>query len=481
MLKLLFLGLAASLLLVVGVACGSGAQSAAKPAVPAEPAKPAAPPQPAAPPLQFPEKFPLGTELRITQWSHFVPRWDQWFDKWAPEWGEKNGVKVTVQHISYADVSSTLTAAIAAGRGPTLMQDLASPAQFIEGLQDLTDVNLEAQRRHGKQVDNCTRQSFLPKQKIWYGFCHGWVPDPGDYRVSLWEKVGLPKGPSTYQELLEGGKKVKEQFKVPVGVGMSPEIDSEFFARSIIWSYGGSVQDENDNVTLNSPKVVEAVEFAATLFKEAMTPEIFAWNAASNNQGMIAGSLSYIQNSISYYRSAQKTKPDIAKDVGMVKPLKGPTGLARNTAHVWHIYVIPKYVTDKDQILAAKKFMLDLVANYGEATLNSELYDFPAFPSTSPDLFRAGGWLDNDPYGSVPPDKLKVLSDAEQWTGWMGYPGYANPAISEVYNTFLLSTMMAQVARGEKTAEKAVADTAAQIETIFNKWRAKGYVGGTRK
>lgn len=444
-------------------------------------AAPAAKPAPPAAPLQFPEKFPAGTELRITQWSHFVPLYDKWFDQYAPEWGEKNGVKVTVQHVSYADVPATLTAAIAAGRGPTLMQDLASPAVFIEGLQDLTDVNLEAQRRFGKQVENCKRQAFLPKTNVWYGFCHGWVPDPGDYRVSLWEKVGYPNGPSTYQELLDGGRKIKQQLKVPVGLGMSPEIDSEFAARSIIWSYGGSVQDENDNVVLNSPQVVEAVKFMATLFKEAMTPEIFAWNAASNNQGMIAGSLSYIQNSISFYRSAQKAKPDIAADVGFVKPLMGPTGMGRNTAHVWHIYVIPKYVADKNQVLAAKKFMLDLVANYNEATRNSELYDFPAFPSTSPDLFKAAGWLDNDPYGSKPPDKLKILRDAEQWTGWLGYPGYANPAISEVYNTFLLSTMMAQVARGEKTAEKAVADTAAQIEAIFAKWRAKGYVGGGRK
>ena len=40
-----------------------------------------------------------GTTLRMITWSHFVPAYDQWFDKFAREWGEKNGVKVLVDHI----------------------------------------------------------------------------------------------------------------------------------------------------------------------------------------------------------------------------------------------------------------------------------------------------------------------------------------------------------------------------------------------
>jgi multiple sugar transport system substrate-binding protein len=61
--------------------------------------------------LAFPEKFPKGTTLSITQWSHFIPRYDQWFDAYAQQWGKANNVKVTVQHISYADLNSTLAAA----------------------------------------------------------------------------------------------------------------------------------------------------------------------------------------------------------------------------------------------------------------------------------------------------------------------------------------------------------------------------------
>jgi len=35
------------------------------------------------------------------------------------------------------------------------------------------------------------------------------------------------------------------------------------FSRALIWSYGGSIQDEDENVVIDSPEVVEAVQFMA--------------------------------------------------------------------------------------------------------------------------------------------------------------------------------------------------------------------------
>ena len=427
--------------------------------------------------MKFPAKFPAGTTLTLTQWSHFVPRYDKWFDQYAQEWGKKNGVKVTVQHISLGDIVPTLAASIAAKRGPTMFETIATPAAFIEGLQNLADVNKAAQQVFGKQEEVCTSQSYLPITKTWYGYCDGWVPDPGDYRVSLWKAAGYPNGPVTYDGLYNGGVKIFKKTGLPVGVGMSPEIDSEFYARSLIWSYGGSLFDKCGNVALDSPQVVKAVEFQTKLYKNAETPEVFSWNPASNNQAFVSGQTSYIQNSISFYRTAQQFQPKNAEDTGFSPGLKGPTGDVHQTAHVWFIYVLPKYVTNPNEIMAAKKFLLDLTANYSWATYESELYNFPAFPKTAPQLWEHGGWLDHDPWGSVPANKLEVLRNASKWTAWLGYPGDSSPAVSEVYNTHLLSTMMAEAARGDKTPAQAVKDTAAQIGAIVAKWRAKGYVG----
>lgn len=419
-------------------------------------------------------EFEEGTELRILQWSHFVPQYDVWFDPFAQDWGAANGVGVTVDHVNLAELAPTLSAALDAGEGPTLVELNVAASLFIEGLQDLTDVNEAAQARFGEQAETCTANSYLPATDSWYGFCHGWVPDPGDYDRALWTAAGFPNGPSTWQELLEGGAAIRADAGVPMGIGLSPEIDSEFAARAIIWSFGGSIQDENENVVINSPEVIEAVTFMTQLYAQTMTDEVFAWTAASNNQGLVAGELSYILNSISAYRSLQKIDPEAADNIGFVPALAGPRGDQHAAAHVWTIYVIPEYATEAEAEVA-KAFMLHLVANYNQAVFNSQLYNFPAFPSTVPQL---ADWLANDPFGSRPPDKLSVLATASDWVTYLGWPGPSNPAEAEIYNTFIISSMMGKAALGEMTPEEAVAWAEEQIVPIFEKWRDAGYVGG---
>jgi multiple sugar transport system substrate-binding protein len=427
--------------------------------------------------LSFPKQFPDGTEISLTQWSHFVPRYDQWFREYAEQWGKAHNVEVTVNFINIADLASTLSASISAGEGATLFEMPAPPTAFIDGLKPLNDVNQAAKAAFGERAGTCARSSYLPAQDKWYGFCHGWVPDPGDYRRSLWKDAGYSEGPKNYADLFEGGQKIFQETGTPVAVGMSPEIDSEFYARALIWSFGGSIQDEQGKVAFDSPEVVEAVKYQKKLYDNAMTPEVFAWNAASNNQTFIGGSASYIQNSISFYRSAQESSPEVAADTGFRPGLKGPDGEVHMPAHVWFVHSMPDYVTDETKIKAAKKFMLDLENNYASASYYSKFYNFPAHRSQVPQLFGDDSWLNDDPWGAEPADKLDLLKTAEDWTAWLGYPGYANPAISEIYQSHLVSSMMADVARGVKKPKQAVEDTAAEMRQIFKKWRERGYVG----
>ena len=86
------------------------------------------------------------------------------------------------------------------------------------------------------------------------------------------------------------------------------------------------------------------------------------------------------------------------------------------------------------------------------------------------------GWLQNDPFGSHPADKLSVLAGAEQWTTNVGYPGPASAAIGEIFSTNVLPTMMAAAAQGKSTPKEAVASATSQCEAIFSKWRSKGLV-----
>ena len=414
----------------------------------------------------------LSGDLKILQWSHFVPQHDTWFDPFAKAWGQQVGVNVSVDHIDQAELFTRASAEIQAREGHDLIEFISPPSNLEPGVLDLTDLNQEAVKRFGNQIEFCTKSSYNPTTKKYYGFCHGYAPDPGDFRKSLWEKVGLPNGPSTYQELLDGGTKIK-QMGVQLGIGMSNEIDSNMAARALIWSYGGSIQDEHENVVLNSPQTIDAVDYMARLFKATMTDEVFGWNAASNNQGLIAGNLSYILNSISAYRTAQTANPDVADDVFFTAPLKGPGGQQLASEHAILVYVIPSFAKNPD---AAKEFILNLVANYSQATNNSKLYDLPSFPST---VKEADTWLDADPFGSKPANKLALLKDAQKWSTNIGHPGPANAAEGEVFSTFVLPQMMAKAARGQLSAKDAVAEAEGRVKTIFQQWRDRKLVGGT--
>ena len=417
----------------------------------------------------------LSGELKILQWSHFVPRYDTWFDPFAAAWGNEVGVSVTVDHIGLADIASRTAAEIAAGEGHDLIEWLSPPSALEPSVLDLSDVVQEATSSFGDQISLAKRSSYNPSTEKYYGFCHGWVPDPGDYRKSLWEQVGLPDGPSTWDELLQGGADIKDKLGVQMGIGMSNEIDSNMAARALLWSFGASVQDENENVVINSPEAVAAVAYMKNLYEKTMTPEVFSWAAASNNQLLIAGQASYILNSISAYRTAQDVNPDVADDVFFRPALAGPGGTGLVSEHVIPIYIIPTHSKNPD---AAKEFILNLLDNYADATHESELYTFPAFLDTVPELLTDGGPLDNDPFGSTPVDKLSVLKSAPDWSTVVGHPGPANAAIGEVFGTFVLPNMFAKAARGDASPEQAVADAEKEIKDIFSKWRDQGLVGG---
>jgi len=435
--------------------------------------------QDAAPNIEAPgEKFTepasqLSGDLRLLMWSHFVPQHDEWFDTFAQDWGERVGVNVTVDHIDVTTIPARISSEIGSGEGHDLIQFIATLSQFEPSVYSMSDLMDEANQRFGQQLELCQKSSFNPTTENYYAYAPAWSPDPGDYRKSLWEGAGFPDGPASWDDLLEGGTKIFSDQNIQMGLGMSQEIDSNMYARALTWSFGGAEQDENENVTLMSDQTIAAVEYAKELFEGAMTEEVFAWNPASNNEGLIAGQLSYILNSISAWRTAQESIPDIAKDVFFVPALEGPE---RQLAaqHVMYNWITPKFSQNFD---AAQEFLLHYTENLPRAAYESKLYDFPGYPEQVPDLDT---WLDEDPFTieGDDPTKLQPLKNAVDWSANLGYPGPASPAIGEINGTFILPNMLARVARGNQEAEESVEQAHAECEEIFEKWRNEGLVGG---
>jgi multiple sugar transport system substrate-binding protein len=405
-----------------------------------------------------------GKTLKIMQWSHFVPGYDKWFDgTFCKQWGEKHGTTVTVDHIAIGEINARAAAEVSAQSGHDLFMFLSPPAAYEKQVIDHAEIYQQVEKKWGKVIDLGHKSTFNPKTKKYFAFSDSYVPDPGNYRKDLWSQVGFPNGPDSYDDLRKGGKAIKEKFGNPVGLGLSQELDTNMAVRAMLWSFGGAEQDEHGKVIINSPQTIEALKYMRALFKEAETGEVFTWDPSSNNRGILAGKLSYVANAISVTRTAEKENPEMSEKIQLVPAPRGP--VRRIAAeHVMDCYVIWKFAQN---VAGAKQFLVDYMDAFGEAFKASEFYNFPCFPRTVPDLKQQ---IANDPKGK-PPDKYAVLGNVLEWATNVGYPGFASAAIDEAFNTFVLPTMFAKVARDELTPEDAVKAAEREYRRIFEKWK----------
>ena len=393
-----------------------------------------------------------------------MPGYDRWFDEvYTKEWGARNGTDVTVDHMAATEVNARGASEAAAGQGHDLFLFMAPPAAYENQVIDHRPIVEAVERRHGTMIPLARKSTLNPRTGKYFSFSDSYVPDPGNYRIDLWSQVGYPKGPDTWDDLRAGGRKIKEKFGNPVGIGLSQEIDSSMSLRGVLWSFGGAEQDEQGNVVIHSRETVAALEYVRALYKETMTPEVFTWDPSSNNRMMLAGRGSFICNAISVTRTAEKENPEMARKIGLTPALRGP--VRRIAAeHVMNCYVIWNFAKNID---GASQFLVDLVGNFGSVFRESEFYNFPCFPSTVPDL---AGELARDPKAD-PRGKYEALSGVLDWATNIGSPGYATAGTDEVFNTFVIPRMFAAVARDEVTAEEAAVAAQKEIERIFDKRR----------
>ena len=180
---------------------------------------------------------------------------------------------------------------------------------------------------------------------------------------------------------------------------------------------------------------------------------------------MLAGRGSFVCNAISVTRTAERENPELARKIGLTPALEGP--VRRIAAeHVMNCYVIWKFARNID---GAKQFLVDLVGEFAAVFRESEFYNFPCYPTTVPDLEQQ---LADDPKAE-PKGKYSVLANVLDWATNIGYPGYATAATDEVFNTYVIPTMFARVAREEQTPREAVAVAQKELERIFAKWAPK--------
>ena len=417
-------------------------------------------------PLRYAGRW-LAGDLSVVQWAHFVPRYNAWFRSWAQAWGEQNDVEVSVDLETYTLLPELAAAEVKRKRGHDVFGFLSPPARYEDQVIDHSAIVRQIEKAVGPYGDLGKRSTYNPKTKRYFGVSDYHVPAPLIWRHDLWNEIG--ESPATWEHVLAAAPTLKAAGH-PIGIGLANEADSNVALLSLMLCFGSFLQDESGRPALDSESTVAAVEYMAELHRSGGESSVLDWSVTSNNQFVLSGRGSLIVNAISPIRRAEDLGMPFARNLWIWPMPGGPQGrlgLGQYTS----VYSIWKFAKNRT---AAEKFLADLCLASSEAVAASTFFNYPTFPGACPakQIYAAAAADLRAPRG-----KYSILATvASEYTRNLGYPGYANAAVQDVFDAYLIPRMFAEVAQGRMTAADSVRATATQMSAIWRKWRNAGKV-----
>jgi ABC-type glycerol-3-phosphate transport system substrate-binding protein len=409
-----------------------------------------------------------GTSLKILTWHHIVSDVDAWLQGFLSQWGQQNQVTTAIDFADSATIPHALKTELELGAGHDLIEHIAPLPMYARDLADLADVQTEAASRHGSPLVFCQQDGFDPATGQVYGFVHGYSPLAVFYRQSMWEAIHMASGPMSWSDLAAGAGGIWRSQGIPLGFGLSTDLDTTNAVLSALWAHGGSVIDQGGAIALESDATVAVVELFRDLYTSSMLPNVLDWTIQSNNDAMYNNLASAILNPLSAFVYSLQNRHDTGVDMRAQGPLTGdPSILAGQQpvmpAAVRFVSMVPSFSQNQD---TAREFLLALVAAYDQLTTASKLYNFPAYPSTVPLLKQDGGLLDNNPALPDQGHRLSVLKTSNRWTVNLGWPAPTTPLAAAATVDGVLGRMVARAATGQLSAQDAVREAVARLETL---------------
>jgi multiple sugar transport system substrate-binding protein len=396
-----------------------------------------------------------GTTLRILQWSHFVPAYDVWLDSFAKEWGEKNGVRVRIDRIPHLELPSRLAAEFAARAGHDMIYFVGTilTGTYYRNLVEVGDLADRIGKKWGGWLPAALPISVVEGQ--WYAIPDFYILAPMLWRKDLFEQSNLP-APNTWEQARVAGRTLKAKGH-PTGIAFSHCNDANLFLRSVLFSHGAQESDPSgQQILIDSQEMRQGLKFLKAMFDEAMTPEVFSWDDASDNRFLASGVACWIHDAISAYRTTEDTNPKVFENTHVALEPQGLPGkrVAISNPNAYAIWKFAKNVQ------GAKEFVVALADSWKDSMVGSRGYNMP---------FVRHAYRKPMPVIGTDP-KLQVLQDFSDYVAFAGHPGPFTPAIQEVVATFLLPDMCTRVARGQPPDE-AIRWAMGEYQRIFARYK----------
>ena len=267
-----------------------------------------------------------GAKLRVLRWKRFV-QGDE--DVWAAntkKFTQATGIEVRVDAEGWEDVRPKAAVAANVGSGPDIIISTMEDAhQYPEKLVDVSDVANYLGNKYGGWYD--VAKAYGMHDKKWVAIMMGAAGNALVYRDSHVKAAGFDTVPKDMAGFLKLCQALKAK-GTPAGFALGNATGDSSWTHWLVWAHGGKLVDAKNNVVINSPETIAALEYSKQLY-ETFIPGTLSWLDPNNNKAFLDGQLSLTANGISVYYAAKTSKDE--KLIEMTKDIQHayfPVGLS---------------------------------------------------------------------------------------------------------------------------------------------------------
>ncbi|MDX6749075.1 extracellular solute-binding protein [Geminicoccaceae bacterium 1502E] len=397
-----------------------------------------------------------GASLRILRPAKFVQGDETVFLANSKKFEEQYGVPVKVDSESWEDLRPKTAVAASIGSGPDVILAWSDdPHQFPGATMDLTDLADYLGKKYGGWWPLAEKYG-KDKDGRWIALPIGASGGRVVYRKSWVNEAGFDGIPGDLDGFLNLCRALKKSGHPP-GFALGNAVgDGNAWTSWALWSHGGAVSDENDNVIINSKETIEALKYAKELYS-TFIPGTLAWLDPSNNKAFLAGEISLTQNGISVYYAAKTSQDEgvrqLAEDIFHARMPIGPLGRPGERALVINTMVLnsTKFPNAAREYV---RFMMEreqydpwLQASIGYWGHPLKAYDASEIWTADPK---------HEPYKHVMADAL-----------WDGYRGSLGESSAAVLADYVVVQMFASVCAGQMTPEEAAKEAERRAKRYY--------------
>lgn len=384
-----------------------------------------------------------GAELRVLRWSKFVQGDEDLWNENTAKFTEATGVPVKLEAESWEDIRPKAAVAANVGSGPDIIFGwFDDPHQYPDKLVPLTDLADYLGEKYGGWYEAPKRYGM--RNNEWIGLPFGAAGAAMVYRKSWVNEAGFEEFPKDTAGVLECAKKLHANGH-PLGMALGHAVgDGNSWTHTILWGFGGKMVDEDNNVVINSPETIAALEYVKELY-QYFIPGTLSWLDSNNNKAFLAGELGATNNGISIYYAAKKSEDAavqaIVEDIHHVNLPVGPIGRPTELHLITQgmLFQYSKYPNAAKEYL---RFMFEK-PQY-EAWQNASL-GYVAHPV---DAYKDNGVWHDDPKAIPYRDCVKNML----YNGYSGQLGYASAGAMADY---IVIDMFAQACAGDMSPQEA--------------------------